>query len=167
MTETTATAAASPRPSAIVMALTYLVGAAGLIIGFTTINREPPSLTWATLLAVGGGGILSFVRHSLLHRSDAARMGWDLGVRNNFQIEVGIANLAWGVVAVVAVVLDWGLAVQAATFLTFGIYLTGCAVMVATTPKGEHRRDLASLIGIASFGVMLIVLGAMAMNAAV
>ena len=164
MTDTKPTSA-SPRPSAIVMGLTYLVGAAGLFIGFITIGHTPASLRWATLLAVGGGGILSFVRHSLLHRSDAARMGWDLGVRNNFQIEVGIANLAWGVVAVLAVVLDWGLAVEAATFLTFGIYLTGCAVMVITTPKGEHKRDLASIIGIATFGIMLIVLGTMGMNA--
>jgi hypothetical protein len=165
MTDATTTSA-SPRASAIVMGLTYAVGAAGLFIGFITIGHHPASLTWATLLAVGAGGILSFVRHSLLHRSDAARMGWDLGVRNNFQIEVGIANLAWGVVAVLAVILDWGLAVEAATFLTFGIYLTASAVMVITSPKGEHKRDVASLVGIAAFGVMLIVLGAIAMNAA-
>ncbi|MFZ4516380.1 MAG: DUF6790 family protein [Acidimicrobiia bacterium] len=164
MTDTTPSAA-SPRPSAIVMGLTYAVGAAGLFIGFITIGHKPASLTWATLLAVGAGGILSFVRHSLLHRSDAARMGWDLGVRNNFQIEVGIANLAWGVVAVLAVILDWGLAVEAGTFLTFGIYLAACGVMVLFAPKGEHRRDLASLIGILSFGIMLIVLGAMGMHA--
>ena len=34
----------------------------------------------------------AFVRHAVLHRSDAARMGWDLGRRNNFQIEVGMAS---------------------------------------------------------------------------
>ncbi len=147
------------------MALTYAVGAVGLVVGFSTVGDDPASLSLAALLAVGGGGILSFVRHSLLHRSDAARMGWDLGVRNNFQIEVGIANLSWGVVAVLAVVLDWGLAVESAMFLTFGAYLTLCGLMVLTTPKGEHRRDPASLIGLLSFGVMLLVVGGLGMRA--
>ncbi len=156
---------ADPRPSALVMYATYAVGAIGLFIGFTTVTKDPPSLTLATLFAVGGGGLLSFVRHSLLHRSDAARMGWDYGRRNNFQIEVGLANLAWGLVAVLAVVLDWGLAVQAATFLTFGIYLTAVALMQVVSPGGK-RRALGPMIGIASFGILLIVVGFLGMAAA-
>ena len=61
-------------------------------------------------------------------------MHWDLGVRNNFQIEVGLANLAWGLVAILAVLLDWGLAAEATTFLIFGIYLLGVVGMQVVSP---------------------------------
>lgn len=93
--------------------------------------------------------------------------GWagNYGRRNNFQIEVGLANLAWGLVAVLAVALDWGLAVQAATFLTFGIYLTAVAVMQVVSPGGK-RRAPGPMIGIASFGVLLIIVGYVGMSAA-
>jgi len=109
--------------------------------------------------------LLSFVRHSLLHRSDAARMGWDYGRRNNFQIEVGLANLAWGLVAVLAVVLNWGLAVQSATWLTMGFYLTAVTVMQLVAPGGK-RRSVGPMIAIASFGILLIVIGGLGMSAA-
>ena len=51
--------------------------------------RAPASVA---LWSVGALGVAAFVRHAVLHRSDAARMGWDLGRRNNFQIEVGMAS---------------------------------------------------------------------------
>ena len=51
-------------------------------------------------------------------------MKWDLGGRtDNFQIEVGMATLAWGVVAIASVLLDWGTYAQAALTLVFGLYL--------------------------------------------
>lgn len=156
---------ADPRPSTIVMIATYIVGVAGLCVGFSTVNGDPPSLTWACLLAVGGGGLLSFVRHAILNRSDAARMGWDYGVRNNFQVEVGLANLAWGAVAVLAVVLGLGLAVEASLFLVFGFYLLAVTVMQIFFSAGQGR-SLPALVGIGSFGALLTVLGAMGIAAA-
>ena len=153
---------ADPRPSAWVMWATYAVGAIGVFLGFGSVNGDPPTLTWGVLLAVGAAGLLSFVRHSLLYRSDAARMGWDYGRRHNFQIEVGLANLAWGMVAVLAVVLHWGLAVEAAMCLTMGGYLLAVAVMQIVAPGGQ-RRSLGPLLGISSYAVALVVLGAMAL----
>lgn len=155
---------ADPRVSSVLMLATYVVGAAGIAIGFATLNGDPPSLAWGCLLAVGGGGLLSFVRHSVFHASDAARMGWDLGRRNNFQIEVGLANLAWGLVGVAAVLLEWGIRAQATTFLIFGAYLLGVGVMQVVSPGGP-RRSLGPLLGLASFGLMLCVLGVLGMQA--
>lgn len=65
---------ASPRAANVIMAMTYVVGGVGIFTGFWTLNSEPPSLRWTTLLTVGVVGLLSFVCHSLLHRSDAARI---------------------------------------------------------------------------------------------
>lgn len=157
--------AVDPRPSAWVMYATYAVSGVGIFVGFATVLADPPSLGLATLLAVGGGGLLSFVRHSLLHRSDAARMGWDYGRRNNFQIEVGLANLAWGIVAILSVVLGWGLAVQSATWLTMGLYLMSVTVMQVVAPGGQ-RRSVGPMIAIASFAILLLVIGGLGMSAA-
>lgn len=159
-------AAGNPRAAHLLMIATYLTGMVGLFIGFFTVNNDPPSLTWAVLLVVVGGGGLSFVRHSLFHRSDAARIGWISQGRNNFQIEVGIANFAWAAVALLAVVLDWGLSVQAATLLTFGIYLAGSATMLLLSSRAERSRSVGPVVGMVAFGVMQIILGLLGMSAA-
>ncbi len=156
-------AAPDPRVASGLMIATYVVGAIGIGVGFATVTGDPPSLSLACLLAVGAGGLLSFLRHSIFHRSDAVRMGWDLGARNNFQIEVGLANLAWGLTGVLSVVLGWGIRAQAATFLTFGIYLLAVAAMQAISPGGQ-RRALAPMIALFTFGLMLSVLGTMALQ---
>jgi len=161
-----ASAAADPAISVRLMLATYVAGGAGIAIGFYTLQKEPPSLSLACLLAVGATGLLSFVRHSVFHRSDAARMGWDNGRRNNFQIEVGLANLAWGLVGILAVVLGWGLAAEAVTFLVFGVYLTAVVVLNLASRPDQGRRSLGPLIGLGSFGMMLLVVGTWGVTAA-
>lgn len=157
---------ANPRIAMWLMVATYVVGAGGAFIGFATLNQNPPSLAVATLLAVGAGGIISFVRHSIFHHSDAVRMRWQMSGRNNFQIEVGLANLAWGLLGVLAVVLKWGLAVQAASFLVFGFYLGAVTVMLLTTPSHDRTRPWAQVIGMGAFAVVLMWLGFAGMAAA-
>lgn len=147
------------------MIVTYVVGGIGLAIGATTVNRSPAELSLSCLLAVGIVGLLSFVRHALLNRSDAARMGWDYGRRNNFQIEVGIANLAWGIVAILAVALGWGLAVESATFLVFGGYIALVALMNVFSP-GQQRRDIGAIFATGAFGAILLYVGIIGIAAA-
>lgn len=154
-----------PKSSRLVMISTYLIGGIGLAIGFGTVRQTPAELSLACLLSVGAVGVLSFVRHSLMHRSDAARMGWDYGVRNNFQIEVGIANLAWGIVAILAVILGWGLAVESSLVLTLGIYITSVALMKAFISGGQSRQ-LGPILGASAFGLALLYLGILGMAAA-
>lgn len=158
---------ANPRISSWLMWATYVVGGVGIAVAMSTVQAQPPSLSLGCLLAVGGAGVLSFVRHSIFHRSDAARMKWDLGRRNNFQIEVGLANLAWGLVAVLAVVLNWGLTAEATTFLIFGFYLLGVAVMLTFFgERGAPRRPLGPTLGLAAFGMMLTLVGIWGMSVA-
>lgn len=148
-----------PRIARVLMYLTYAAGAAGLIIATSTVTDTPPTLSLGALLAVGGGGLLSFLRHAVFNRSDAKRMGWDFGGRNNFQIEVGIANLAWGLLAILAVVLDWGLRAEAASFLVFGLYMTAVAVMIAIPWEGERSRPLAMVLTMLIFGGFMLYVG--------
>lgn len=165
-TEPAEASPASPKAAALLMYLTYAAGAAGVFIGFMTVAQTPPSLRWAAVLAVGVGGGLSFLRHSVFHRSDAVRMGWDSGQRNNFQIEVGLANLAWALLAFGAVIFDWGLAVEAASFLVFGLYLVAVSVMLVGSRGQGPSRPWAATIGMILFGLMLCIVGVMGLQAA-
>ena len=136
------------------MAATYALAAPGIAIGMYTVFLDPPSLTWAALLTVGAGGILSFFRHAVFHRSDAARMGWDYGATNAFQIETGLANLAWGLVAILAVILGWGIVVEGSAFLVFGLYMIGAAIAQVVYKRGLHVALLSF-----AFGGFMTVLG--------
>ena len=155
----------SPRPAAILMWLTYIVGGIGYFVGISTLQQEPASLSVAALLAVTATGVLSFLRHAIYNRSDAAHGGWDYGQRNNFQIEVGLANLAWGVYALLAVVLDWGLMAVTASFLISGLYFGFVAIFVIVT-SGARQRKLGGIIGISVWAIMMIVMGAFGTAAA-
>lgn len=145
--QSTASGTADPRISRWLMIATYAIAGSGLAIGFATVYADPPSLTIAALLTVGGGGILSFFRHAVFHRSDAARMGWDYGTTNAFQIETGLANLAWGLVAVLAVLLGWGMAVEAASFLVFGLYMLAAAVAQVVYKRGLRIAAISAAFG--------------------
>lgn len=147
------------------MGLTYAVGALGIGLAFSTLFDAAPDLRWGCFFAVGLAGILSFVRHSLMHRGDARRMGWDTGEANPFQVEVGLANLAWGVLAVVAVALDWGLAVYSACFLVFGFYMAFVTGFKALRAAGGHRGEWGSVIPAASFAALLVLVGSVGMSA--
>ena len=84
------------------------------------------------------------VRHSVFHRSDAIRMEWDHGQRNNFQIEVGFANLAIGLPAVLAVALDFNAVVQASFVLVYALYFVQVTVLVLID-RGDGKINWARL----------------------
>lgn len=146
------------------MWLTYIIGGVGGAIGFYTVSQDPPSLALAAILAVAIPGLLSFLRHGVFNRSDAVRGGWDFGRRNNFQVEVGLANLAWGLFALLAVILDWGMAAIASSFLISGLYFVAVTVFIIVGRDTVTRR-VGPLIGIGSWGVIMVVLGALGMAA--
>ena len=56
-------------------------------------------------------------------------MGWVYGQRNDFQLEVGFANLAWGVVAIVGLIQGWDAKALGALILLVGIYMLQAAFL--------------------------------------
>lgn len=138
------------------MWVSYAFGAVGFFLAFwrsTPTEALEPVVIWV----VGGLGVVSFVRHALLHRSDAARMGWDIGRRNNFQIEVGLANLAWGLVALASVAWDWGVAAQAALTLVLALYLLSAVVLHVISVLGGSESRSAVAAWVSSGATLLIV----------
>jgi hypothetical protein len=55
-------------------------------------------LLWLLVINVGVGGVFGFIGHTVFADRAAASIGWPAG--NPFQAEVGIANLAFGVVGI-------------------------------------------------------------------
>ena len=136
-----------PRISQLLMNATMVVGAIGYFIGFSLISSAgaEAAVSPVALLSVGVVGILSMVRHSVFHRSDAIRMGWNQERRNNFQIEVGFANLAIGLPAILAVALDWGVAVEAAFVLVYALYFAQVTVLVLMD-RDDGRLNLSRVV---------------------
>ena len=148
-----------PRISKVLMQVTWLVGGIGLFFGLNALSNGQiaSAVQWVALWSVGGVGLLSFVRHAVFHRSDAVRMDWDLGKRNDFQIEVGFANLAWGVVAIVASLLNWGNMVLGCLILVFGIYMVQAAMLHLLESAGSPKRPwTASQFVNVAFAVVLL-----------
>jgi hypothetical protein len=128
-----------PRISLVLMNTTLAVGAIGYFMGFWIMDSAgaQAAIGPVALLSVGVVGLLSLVRHSVFHRSDAVRMGWDQGRRNNFQLEVGFANFAIGLPAIIAVAFDWGVAVESAFVLAYALYFAQVAVLVLIDRGGD------------------------------
>jgi hypothetical protein len=147
----------SPIPSRVLMIATYVVGFIGAYFGFQSLSSGS-GLALSAILSVGVTGIISFVRHAIYNRSDAVNGGWDYGAVNNFQIEVGLANLAWGVFAILAVVLNWGQKAVAASFLISGFYFASVALFIIVTRDFKNRK-IGGLIGITIWAVVMIWIG--------
>ena len=166
MTSVTTRPAVSNR----LMLTTYAVGGFGLAVAFYYLGKgeQAAAASWAAAVAVGGSGVLSFVRHAVFHRSDAARMGWDYGRRNDFQIEVGLANLAIGVVGIAAWALGWGTAAEGAVVLVFGVYMLGAALLHGSEIRSSAEEGggrFGPLLATVAFAGALVVLGVAAVNA--
>ena len=149
-----------PGPSRWLMQLTWIAGAIGFWLGFGA--WQSGDITAATrnvtVWVVGVVGVLSFLRHAVFHRSDAKRMGWDYGKRNDFQLEVGFANLAWGLCGLIAWAQNWSLQAQGALLLVFGIYMAQAAGLHLSEPGRVASKGTTAL-----FAVCLLVFGSLAL----
>lgn len=101
-------------------------------------NRPDVSLDIVAFGAVGVVGLLSWLGHFVFHKQDAQALGWKVD-NPGFQFEVGFANLAFGLAAILAVLLDWGTAAKATAVLAFAIYLGQACLLHAWNLISEGR----------------------------
>lgn len=126
--------------------LRYLVGGIGLFFGLLLISRGQISegVAITSLTAVGLVGMISFISHSIFHKEDAKII--KLKSRNDdFQIEVGFANLAIGLAAVLSYIANLGL--QANTILVFiyGFYLFQAGILHSYRSLAGKKKDYKHL----------------------
>jgi hypothetical protein len=102
----------------------------------------------AWLLSVAGAGISNFLAHFFLSDIVAESIGWEAG--SPFQLEVGFANLALGVLGIVATSRRDGFreaTVIAATVFAFGATIVHLVDIVATAnlAPGNTLQNVANL----------------------
>jgi hypothetical protein len=122
-----------------------LVGAAGIFLGFYHLAHKPyAALAIVTVTTVGIVGVLAFLRHVLFHKSDAARLGWEVE-RPDWMFEVGFANLAFGFMGLVSVFGGWGTQTQAVVLLGYALYLFQAALWHGYRYCTDEKRSPARL----------------------
>lgn len=136
------------------------VGSVGIFFGFYYLGENPQlSLEIMTITTVGIVGVLAFVRHFIFHKADAERMGWETD-RPEWAYEVGFANLAFGVMGFLAVLLRLGVQAQALVLLGYAIYLAQAAMLHGYEYiKADHKsaeKLWRIVIGTASFSAMML-----------
>lgn len=156
---------ASKGPATAAMVLAYVLGGIGLALagGRSTID----ALEVVTALTVGGVGVSSFVRHVVFARGDAARLGWGAEGGSNFQLEVGFANLAFGVTALWAYFGEWGTGAEVAITFGYGVYLGQTGLLhLRSFIRGEKRTAGQFITSVLTSFAISIGLIYVALNAA-
>lgn len=138
------------------------IGAVGVFSGFYLLSDDPKlALRIVTGSCVGLVGTLAFVRHVLLHRSDAARLGWHTD-RPDWQFEVGFANLAFGSTALLVALRLPSFPAFFALLCAYPVYLGQAAVLhlhrYLTDERPSSARLWDSVLGTALFAAMLGIL---------
>lgn len=100
----------------------------GIFMGFYKLPDTTAALEIVAFTTVGIVGILSFASHFIFYKSDAKRLGWETD-RPDWQFEVGFANLAFGLVALIAYFGNWGPASLAAMVLAYALYMLMAAIL--------------------------------------
>ncbi|MDX8550565.1 hypothetical protein KHC33_13335 [Methanospirillum sp. J.3.6.1-F.2.7.3] len=92
--------------------------------GITTSRRIEILLSWIFLVIVGFGGIWAFIGHTFFADRVAESIGWPVG--NPFQQEVGLANLAIGVLGLLSFRMIGSFRV--ATIIAYSIFMIGAGI---------------------------------------
>ncbi len=140
--------------------LELVAGILGLGVGFSRLPDAASALAVAAPTAVGLVGLSAFFRHFVFHESDARRLGWQSG-SPEFQYEVGFANLAFALVAFLAYFGGWGVGAMVAVVLGFGLYLLQAALLhtwQSVRGEGGLRRFLRSALPALVFSLCMIYL---------
>jgi len=98
------------------------VGVALAYYLYFTWSDARPALEVILLTCVAFNGLISFLSHVVFYKADATRMGLQSS-SSKYQYEVGFANLAIGLSALVAVLFQWGIPVYIILVICYSLYI--------------------------------------------
>jgi len=125
--------------------LSMIFGFAGFFLGFYFLSDAPSlSLKIVAIITVGLAGVLAFIRHVIFHKEDAKRLGWETE-RPDWMFEVGFANLAFGVMGILVVVLNWDVTAQALVTIGYAVYLMQAAILHGYRYLSDEKKSPARL----------------------
>ena len=94
-----------------------------------TINRIfEVFLVWFLFIMIGIGCIWAFIGHVFMSNFVATSIGWPAG--NPFQLEVGVANLAFGILGILSIKIRDNFLL--ATVIAASIFLLGAGIVHIT-----------------------------------
>lgn len=159
----------TPEIASLLFKCTIIITMFGVFFSiFFFFTDQELSYRIAAAVLVGVIGIISFLRHSVFYRSDQARMQWHQE-HPEFQIEVGFANLAMGVVALLASLLNWGSLACGMALLVYALYLLcslGLHVYQMVYDSEMKKRAQKSVLNTGIFVIILLVFAFLAINGA-
>ena len=131
-----------------------------IFIGMSLGGGDPVAQLRAFVLwGLGGMGISSAIRHIFLAGAlRGERSNLEFANETFFEWEAGFANLAFGIVGIVAALGHWGPRAYAVVAIAYSIYLGGAAIThwLAGWQEGTLRRSIR-------FGAFtLVIIGASA-----
>jgi hypothetical protein len=126
----------------------------GIWVGMALGGADPAKQLSAYMaFAIGTLGLASALRHIVFAGSLGGEPG-ELGFANQkfFEWEAGFANLAFGVMALVTSLGNWGVPAMSAVAIGYAIYLLGASTthLMAGWKIGSMRRSMiyASMTGL-------------------
>ncbi len=111
--------------SLVISMLRYCVIAIGIAVAYFLYFRwsdARPALEVILLTCVAFNGLISFLSHVIFHKADARRLGME-SANPGFQFEVGFANLAIGLAALLSVLFGWGVTASIVLVLCYALYI--------------------------------------------
>jgi len=141
--------------------LRYFVGGIGIASGFYYLASSSPeeALKVVSLATVGIVGVISFFTHVVFQKEDAKRLGWPTD-HPEWQFEVGFANMAFGISAIIVYFGEWDIAASTILILAYALYLLQAAILHSAYSFRDGKKDIGHFIrsGIVTFlysGMML------------
>ncbi|MEI6796839.1 MAG: DUF6790 family protein [Methanomassiliicoccales archaeon] len=157
------------KPAKILSLLGVAITGIGTFLGiFFAFHDVYLAVRIVTALLVGAVGILGFLRHSVWWHSDQVRLGWHQE-NPQFQFEVGFANLAMAIPALLASFLSWGILACGMMLLTYGLYMLcalGLHIRETLKMRAGAKRPMMRLTTTAIMIVVLLAFAVMALNQA-
>jgi len=113
----------------IISIVRYVISAIGFFFGFYFLSSNLSlAIEIVSLTTVGVVGLVSFISHVIFHKADAKRINFE-NQNPGFQFEVGFANLAFSLVAIISYFAKWGILANTVLILAFAVYLFQAAIL--------------------------------------
>ena len=144
--------------SLIISILRYCVIGIGIAVAYFLYFRwsdARPALEVILLTCVVFNGLISFLSHVIFHKADARRLGME-SANPGFQFEVGFANLAIGLAALLSILFGWGVAASIALVLCYSLYILQTVVLHFQRFATREKTNAGYLWGSVVFAFLYV-----------
>jgi hypothetical protein len=144
--------------SLIISIIRYCVIGIGVFLGYYMFFQwrdARVALEVILITCVAFNGIISFISHVIFHKSDAKRLGME-STNPGFQFEVGFANLAFGLAALLAALGAWGVIANTILLVGYSFYILQSVILHLARYVRREKRGTGYLWGSIVLGTVYV-----------